>query len=179
MPTNPSNQMLSRIFGNPQPIKKGKIQEGPQENYALKSIMPSWMRDTLGTGLEGAANMTQGILGMGDDSSKMNLIGQMIPTALGALGMAGKTGIFGKTISNNPNTYSGTVKDTANKLSSSGSPIYDEAGRFLGMGSKPDPAYLAHVASSRNKNIVSSKKALSPSDAKYEMMMQGNWRNKK
>ncbi len=52
---------------------------------------------------------------------------------------------------------------------SSGSPIYDESGRFISTNRPDDPAYLAHVASSRNK--LPGKVNLAPSSDTVERMM--------
>lgn len=181
MPANPSQGMLQRIFGQmmpqqpqmptgPRPIP----QEGPQQDYSQMSIMPSWMRNAVGAGMDGAVDMTQGMLGMGDSSHKMNLAGQLIPAGLGIAGMAGKgIGGIGRAIGNNPMTSMGTAQRGLGDASSWGKfGTPGIAGPIMNKGINPSsnfvPPYMSQGTSKLSgpaTSLESSMRNMSPTTA--------------
>ncbi len=155
MPVNPSPNFMQQ-FGMQQP----QAPVGPPAQQQLpmaQPLLPSWMR----TGAEGGIDALLGLLGVGPES-KMNQVGQMAGAAIpmmGGIGLASRikpamqaapeAGEIGSLISE--------MSNNLRKVPGGQNPIYDEAGRFLAMERPDDPAYLAHVASSRNKNVLPPK----------------------
>lgn len=177
MPVNPSPNFMQQ-FGMQQP----QAPVGPPAQQQLpmaQPLLPSWMR----TGAEGGIDALLGLLGVGPES-KMNQVGQLAGAAIpmmGGIGLASRikpamqaapeAGEVGNLISE--------MSNNLRKIPGGQNPIYDEAGRYLGLESpmqsaKPtfelppqmmnvsgprafpsmpnEGAYNAHVASSVNKN---------------------------
>lgn len=134
-------------------IKKPVKRDGPKREPT--PLDPSWLR----TGFEGVVDTILGMGGVGPDS-KMNRIGQMVSAAGPMM---------------NPKKLLSTKIPKAIK----GTPIYDDAGRFLAFENPPDEAYAAHVGSSVGKHELPKKVGVSPSDAAYEIAMKGRWRQQR
>lgn len=154
MPANPSDQLLQKMFKAPPVVKKTGREKQPT------TLDPSWLR----SGFEGGLDTILGALGVGPDT-QMNKVGSMLGMALP---LGNKIGRYPEL------NITPEMIPVQNRLAMGMSPnknaIYDEAGRFLAHENPIDSVYAAHVASSRNKNII--KKGITPSQQVYERIMQ-------
>lgn len=150
MPAEPSSQLLSRMLKKPTPTK------GPMRQP--KPLDPSWLR----SGFEGGMDLMLGALGIGPDT-QMNRVGGLVGMALP----------LGKKLGRYPEVDIRGQIPSQNKLAMGVNPssgIYDDVGRYLGPGQKIDPAYEAHVASSRNK--FPPAKQVGPSEDAIDRILQ-------
>jgi hypothetical protein len=160
MPAEPSSALLSKMLKRP--IKSN----GPTQKP--RPLDPSWLR----SGFEGAVDTLLGALGIGPDTT-MNRAGALISAAIPMMGAKRLKGL-GRypefDLANSPSE----VFPVQNRLAMGMNPsegIYDEAGRYLAPKPKIDPAYEAHVASSRNKFPI-ERKGIEPSEDLMNRMME-------
>lgn len=151
MPVEPSSELLNRWIKKP--VKRPSNGQVTQPT----PLDPSWLR----SGFEGVVDTILGMGGVGPDS-KMNRMGQVLSAAAPIM---------------NPKRLLSTKIPKAIK----GTPIYDDAGRFLSFENPPDEAYAAHIGSSVGKHDLPKpeRTGVSPSDAAYEIAMKGRWRNQR
>lgn len=155
MPPDPTNLFLQRFLKQPQ-VPNRPI--NPNQLPPAQPMLPDWMR----RGFEGGTDMILGALGVGPES-QMNNVGQFLGMALPmARGRMLTPPI--RQVQPSMDEVNMLVRQLEGNLANipkSGSyskPIYDEAGRLLAFEKQADKAYQAHVASSRNKNVMSRPK---------------------
>jgi hypothetical protein len=172
MPVNPSPDLLKQ-FGIQQPqVPVNSGMQGPMP--IAKPLLPSWMQ----TGFEGGIEGILGMLGFGDRDNKMNQVGQLgaaaIPMLGSGIGLASriKPAMQAAPEADEIGQLISQMSNNLKKIPGGQNPIYDEAGRFLAMERPDDPAYLAHVASSRNKNPMPP--ANTPLKSKYSELAPNN-----
>ncbi len=199
MPVSPSPNFLQQFGMQAPQAPTGPIAQ--QQLPMAQPLMPSWMR----TGFEGGTDALLGMVGIGGgpNASKMNQVGQLGAAAIpmmGGIGLASRikpamqaapeAGEIGNLISE--------MSNNLRKIPGGQNPIYDEAGRYLGLESpmqtaKPtfelppqmmnvsgprafpsmpnEGAYNAHVASSVNKNVIPKPQGYAPSTDQLESLM--------
>lgn len=129
-------------------------QQDAQANM-IQGFDPSW-KQNLRAGFDGITDTTLGALGVGNDTPA-NRFGAMIPAAMGLGGatMRGMSALRGAPRSIPPMAAPNGNNIMPNQLPKMNAipmeSLYDSEGRFLGAQKGVDPAYAAHVASSRNK----------------------------